>query len=133
MTKKLSHHAIKYKIIIISCICIKIPLFSQVKYSISELDNNVSLALVPNENRRSRRGSIIRNTKNTLSLTTQVIPEISHENASIEEDKVLLNNGHDPDCNINRHLRYEHDNNSTASQPKLPTNRVISVIEEASV
>lgn len=106
----------------------------QMKYSISELDN-VTLAMAPNENRRSKRGSFIRhNTKNTLSLSTQVIPEISHENASVDEEKVVLNNGHDPECNINRHLRFEHENNSTAQQqPKLPTNRVISVIEEASV
>lgn len=69
-----------------------------------------------------------------MSLSTQVIPEISHENASVDEDKIVLNNGHDPECNINRHLRFEHENNATAQQQqKLPTNRVISVIEEASV
>jgi hypothetical protein len=104
------------------------------KYSISELENNVSIALAPNEGRRSKRSSFIRhNTKNTLSLSTQVIPEISHENASIDEEKVVLNNGHDADCNINRHLRFEHENSSVHQQQKLPTNRVISVIEEASV
>lgn len=104
--------------------------FFQVRYSISELDNNVSIAPTPSDAKRSKRGSFNRHNKNALSLSTQVIPEISHE--SQDEDKVVLNNGHHADCNINRHLRYEQENNSTA-QPKLSTNRVISVIEEASV
>lgn len=103
------------------------------KYSVSEIDNNVSIAPAPLEqqNRRTKRGSLIRHNKNTLSLSTQVIPEISHE--SQDDDKIVLNNGHHADCNINRHLRFEQENNVTA-QPKFPPNhRVISVIEEASV
>lgn len=99
------------------------------RYSISELDN-VSVAAAPTEVRRSKRGSIIRNSKNNLALTSQVIPEISQE--SQDEDKIILNNGHHADCNINRHLRYEQEN-SSSSQSKFPAGRVISVIEEASV
>lgn len=102
------------------------------KYSISELDNNVSVAQV-NEGRRSKRGSFIRhNNKNNLSLSTQVIPEISHESQDEEREKIVLSNGHHADCNINRHLRFEQENSSTATS-KFPTTRVISVIEEASV
>lgn len=109
------------------------------KYSISELDNNVSITNAPNE-RRSKRGSLIRhNNKNSLSLTNQVIPEISHESQD-DDNKIVLNNGHHADCNINRHLRFEHENSVAALpkftpsiQPKFPPNRVISVIEEASV
>lgn len=100
------------------------------RYSISELDNNVSIVNMPNEGRRSKRGSIIRNSKNNLTLTSQVIPEISQE--SQDEDKIILNNGHHADCNINRHLRYEQEN-SSSGQSKFPASRVISVIEEASV
>lgn len=100
--------------------------FFKVRYSISELDNNVSTAATTNDGRRSKRGSLIRNNKN--SLIAQVIPEISQE--SREEDKTILNNGHHADCNINRHLRYEQEN-SSSGQSKFP--RVISVIEEASV
>lgn len=100
------------------------------KYSISEMDNNVSIAAAPSEIRRSKRGSFIRNNKNNLSLSTQVIPEISHE--SQEEEKMVLSNGHHADCNINRHLRFEQEN-SSAAQIKFPSSRVISVIEEASV
>lgn len=103
---------------------------SQVKYSISEIDNNISVAPASNDGRRPKRGSLVRHNKNNLSLSTQVIPEISHE--SQDEEKVVLNNGHHADCNINRHLRYEQENPSVA-QPKVFTNRVISVIEEASV
>ena len=104
------------------------------KYSVSELDNNVSIAQTINESRRSKRGSFIRhNNKNNLTLSTQVIPEISHE--SQDEEKVVLSNGHLADCNINRHLRFEQENSSTATAEtaKFPKNRVISVIEEASV
>lgn len=98
------------------------------KYSVSELDN-VSVVALPIEPKRTKRGSLIRHNKN-LSLSTQVIPEISHE--SQDEEKVILNNGHHADCNINRHLRFEQENSSTA-QTKFPASRVISVIEEASV
>lgn len=97
------------------------------RYSISEIDN-VSVAAVPTESKRPKRGSLIRNSKNNLALTTQVIPE-SQE--SQDEDKTILNNGHHADCNINRHLRYEQENSS--GQSKFPAGRVISVIEEASV
>lgn len=100
------------------------------KYSISELDN-VSIVATPVEPKRTKRGSLIRHNKNNLSLSTQVIPEISHE--SQDEDKVILNNGHHADCNINRHLRFEQENSCTAQTTKFPTSRVISVIEEASV
>ena len=112
------------------------------KYSISELDNNVSVAAataIPVDTRRSKRGSSIRHNKNTLSLSTQVIPEISHENVSQDEEKIFLNNGHDADCNINRHLRFEHENSSTAhatAHTKFPTKGLIGLsdmIEEASV
>lgn len=119
---------------------------NKVKYSISELDNNVSVAAaaIPVDTRRSKRGSFIRHNKNTLSLSTQVIPEISHENVSQDEEKIVLNNGHDADCNINRHLRFEHENSSThgstapftahaTAHTNFPKNRIISVIEEASV
>lgn len=100
------------------------------KYSISEIDNNVSVAAAaPSDGRRPKRGSFIRHNKNNLSLSTQVIPEISHE--SQDEEKAVLKNGHHADCNINRHLRFEQENSSV--QPKFSTNRVISVIEEASV
>ena len=100
--------------------------FIQVRYSISELDNNISIG--PNE-RKNKRGSLNRhNNKNNLSLTNQIIPEISHESQD-EDNKIVLNNGHHADCNINRHLRFEQENSSQ----KFPTNRVISVIEEASV
>lgn len=102
----------------------------QVKYSISEIDNNASVSATPTEGRRPKRGSFVRHNKNSLSLSTQVIPEISHE--SQDEEKVVLKNGHHADCNINRHLRFEQEN-SSAVQPKFSTNRVISVIEEASV
>lgn len=98
------------------------------RYSISDIDNNVSVAAVPTESRRTKRGSLIRNSKNNLALTTQVIPEISQE--SQDEDKTILNNGHHADCNINRHLRYEQENLPLS---KFPASRVISVIEEASV
>lgn len=98
------------------------------KYSISELDN-VSVVAEPVEARRSfKRGSLIRHNKNNLSLLAQVIPEISHES----QDEIILNNGHHADCNINRHLRFDQENSSTA-QTKFPPSRVISVIEEASV
>jgi hypothetical protein len=94
----------------------------------------VSIAQTVNESRRSKRGSFIRqNNKNNLTLSNQVIPEISHE--SQDEEKAVLSNGHHADCNINRHLRFEQENSSTAAleAAKFPKNRVISVIEEASV
>lgn len=107
----------------------------QVKYSISEIDNSVAVTPVA-DTKKSKRSSFNRHNKNTLSLTTQVIPEISHE--SQEEEKVVLNNGHHIDCNINRLLRLEQetrdDNDSIQPHPIQPgKHRVISVIEEASV
>lgn len=101
------------------------------KYSLSEADNNISVACsLPNDGRRPKRGPSVRNNKNNLSLSTQIIPEISNE--SQDDEKVFLSNGHHADCNINRHLRYEQENTSNGQQ-KFSTNRVISVIEEAAV
>lgn len=100
------------------------------------MDNNISISAAPNESRRSKRGSFNRHSKNNLLLSTQVIPEISHE--SQDDDKIVLNNGHHADCNINRHLRFEQEKENSSTAPtlppsKFPTSRVISVIEEASV
>lgn len=90
--------------------------------------------MTPNENRRTKRGSVIRN-KNQLSLSTQVIPEISHE--SQDDERTVLSNGHQAYCNINRHLRFDQENSVAVkceiSPPNRCPNRIISVIEEASV
>lgn len=100
------------------------------KYSLSEVDNNVPVVTTQSE-RKPKRGSFVRHNKNALSLTNEIIPEISHESQE-EDNKTVLVNGHLAGCNINRHLRFEQDN-SDASQSKFPASRVISVIEEASV
>lgn len=108
---------------------------NKVKYSLSEMENNnASTIAVQNEMRKMKRVSTMRNHKNLnlLSLTSQVIPEISHE--SQDEEKSILINGHHVDCNVNKHL---HLRNTSETFAKFPVtnmnNRVISVIEEAAV
>ncbi|CRL04860.1 CLUMA_CG017913, isoform A [Clunio marinus] len=102
---------------------------NKVKYSISDIDNSV--AATPTDVRKNKRSSFNRNNKNNLTLSTQVIPEISHE--SQDEEKPALNNGHDAGCNINRQLRIDRENNAVSSKVPTKQHRVISVIEEASV
>lgn len=97
--------------------------FSQLKFSVSDID----VSIAPNE-KKTKRGSFVRHNK---SLSSQVIPEISHESQD-EDNKTVLENGHLAGCNINRHLRFETEN-SSGIQSKFPATRVISVIEEASV
>jgi hypothetical protein len=102
---------------------------NKVKYSLSEIENTPVA-----DGKKMKRSSVIRQNKNLLALTAQVIPEISHEN-SHEENKTILINGHHVDCNINKHLRSEripNENFITQAQAKFP-NHVISVIEEAAV
>lgn len=103
---------------------------NKVKYSLSEMDNNGSIN-VTNDGKKIKRGATIRNNnKNFLSLTAQVIPELSHE--SQDEEKSILINGHHVDCNVNKHLR-NNSENTTAPNFPVANNRVISVIEEAAV
>lgn len=109
---------------------------NKVKYSISEMENgNASVTAVGDG--KKKRGSLIRKHQISL-LSTQVIPEISHEDD--EKNGSILSNGHHVECNINKHLRNE--NNFAVPSMKFPistnsttTNRVISVhhIEEAAV
>jgi hypothetical protein len=116
---------------------------NKVKYSLSEMENNASIPanLFDAKIRAKRANSTIRQNKNFLSLTSQVIPEISHESQD-EERSVnnILSNGHHVDCNINKHLRNNENNFTAPTQsqattkfPPVTNNRVISVIEEAAV
>lgn len=102
---------------------------NKIKYSLSEMDNN-GTGMV--DGKKIKRGATIRhNNKNFLSLTAQVIPELSHE--SQDEEKSILINGHHVDCNINKHLRNNSEQTFTAPAFPVANNRMISVIEEAAV
>lgn len=102
---------------------------NKIKYSLSEMENNGSINALGSDGRKIKRGSTTRNNnKNFLSLTAQVIPELSHESQDEQQEKSILINGHHVDCNVNKHFRSNCENfNNT------PNNRVISVIEEAAV
>lgn len=102
---------------------------NKVKYSLSEMENNPSIA-IQNEARKVRRGATMRNSKNLLSLHP-VIPEISHE--SQDEERSILINGHDVHCNVNKHLRSNPESFAKSFPVTNVNNRVISVIEEAAV
>jgi len=101
---------------------------NKIKYSLSEMENN---GTGMGDGKKIKRGATIRNNnKNFLSLTAQVIPELSHE--SQDEENNILINGHLVTCNINKHLR--NNSETTFTAPAFPANnRVISVIEEAAV
>lgn len=101
----------------------------------------MSIVVPSNEAKRSKiKESFLRQggKSNALSLTNQIIQEISHENNSSQEDQDnILENGHHAECNINRHRRQQlqQDNNSISSTAKAPqsNHQMISMIEEASV
>jgi hypothetical protein len=99
----------------------------------------MSIVVPSNEAKRSKiKESFLRQggKSNALSLTNQIIQEISHENnSSQDEQDNFLENGHHADCNINRHRRQIQDNNSISSTAKAPqsNHQMISMIEEASV
>ncbi|XP_070508264.1 monocarboxylate transporter 2-like isoform X3 [Chironomus tepperi] len=102
---------------------------NKIKYSLSEMENN-GTGMV--DGKKIKRGATIRNNnKNFLSLTAQVIPELSHE--SQDEEKSILINGHHVDCNVNKHLRNNSEQTFTAPAFPVANNRMISVIEEAAV
>ena len=100
---------------------------NKIKYSLSEMENGTGI-----DGKKMKRGATIRNNnKNFLSLTSQVIPELSHE--SQDEEKSILINGHHVDCNLNKHLRNNSEQTFTAPTFPVANNRMISVIEEAAV
>lgn len=143
------------------CLCVSLLSLhiSQVKYSISELDNNLSIVVPANNNEAKRskfKDSFYRhhhqlggngNGFNGLSVQHDTIQEISHENISqSQEDDQILENGHYADCNINRHRRLTQQNaatvavgdknsnsinNSTAKAPLSNHHTITAVIEEA--
>lgn len=129
---------------------------SQVKYSISELDNNLSIVVPANNNEAKRskfKDSFYRHypggnngngcrPNNGLSLHHDIIQEISHENISqSQDDEHMLDNGHHADCNINRHRRIAQNSvgdsnsivSSTAKAPHSNHHTITAVIEEAPV
>ncbi|CAG9801706.1 unnamed protein product [Chironomus riparius] len=100
---------------------------NKIKYSLSEMENGIGI-----DGKKIKRGATIRNNnKNFLTLTSQVIPELSHE--SQDEEKSILINGHHVDCNLNKHLRNNSEQTYTAPTFPVANNRMISVIEEAAV